>query len=67
MQRPPATADDKYIIDAERPNLAIGCFASICRDRLADASWKGERPRSGSRLPAGRRTVAPPALVRSDW
>ena len=36
MQRPPATADDKYIIDAERPNLAIGCFASICRDRLAD-------------------------------
>ena len=36
MQRPPATAGEQYISDAERPNLAIGCFASICRDRLAD-------------------------------
>jgi DNA-binding transcriptional LysR family regulator len=36
MQRQPASAGNRYISDAERTNLAIGCFASICRDRLAD-------------------------------
>lgn len=36
MQRVPASFGVTSISDAERPNLAIGCFASICRDRLAD-------------------------------
>ncbi len=36
MQRVPASSGDKSISDAEGPSLAIGCFASIGRDRLAD-------------------------------
>jgi DNA-binding transcriptional LysR family regulator len=36
MQRVPASSGDTSISDAERPSLAIGCFASIGRDRLAD-------------------------------
>ncbi len=36
MQRAPAGSGDIPIGDADRPSLAIGCFAAICRDRLAD-------------------------------
>ena len=36
MQRVPASAGETSISDAERPALAIGCFASIGRNRLAD-------------------------------
>jgi DNA-binding transcriptional LysR family regulator len=37
MQRVPAGSGDTPMSDADRPSLAVGCFASICRDRLADA------------------------------
>ncbi|WP_186729071.1 LysR family substrate-binding domain-containing protein [Sphingomonas panacisoli] len=36
MQRVPAGSGDISVGDADRPSLAIGCFAAICRDRLAD-------------------------------
>lgn len=36
MQRLSAGSGDIPIGDADRPSLAVGCFASICRDRLAD-------------------------------
>lgn len=36
MQRVPASSGETPIADTDRPSLAIGCFASICRDRLAD-------------------------------
>ena len=43
MQRVPAGSGEPSIDDADRPSLAIGVFASICRDRLADELLKFSR------------------------